>query len=286
MTDSPMPAPLRRSMKTILSQTILAAAVMAFTLPDVASAAVVHFAGVQAANTGGPINGLSLATSGTYGGGTRMLANNATFGVAVDDSALTLTYEALSMQVPGFTTSNTVTFTAGLGQTADVTTTITYDPFTILYTGAQVLALTATTGGNYSIQFPSAMAFAALAFSGSYTVTGPTQSVSGNFAPASVAQAGAGNGFRWANFNSTGYPASSSLTTPTSAPVALMPHWAVPGNIIDVTVDGAHVTADLGQATLNSGGYGTILLTQVPEPGCMALGFIAALGLLARRRRG
>ena len=61
--------------------------------------------------------------------------------------------------------------------------------------------------------------------------------------------------------------------------------------MIDETVDGAHVTASLGTATVNAAGYGAlgapVALTAVPtpEPASAALLGLGALLLAARRRR-
>lgn len=110
-------------------------------LPFLAPAAVVDFTG-SAVSASGTQSALQLTTSGTYGGATDYFPNSAAFAVAVDDTNLTLTYNSIAVQVPGFTTSNTVLFTTGLGQTTSVTTSITFDAFTILYTGTQALALT------------------------------------------------------------------------------------------------------------------------------------------------
>ena len=246
----------------------------------------------SAVSGSGPASALQLTTSGTYGGATDFFPSSAAFAVEVDDINLTLTYSSIAVQVPGFTTSNTVLFNAGLGQTTSVTTSITFDAFTILYTGTQALALTATTGGNYTIAAPTILAFGSLALSGHYSVTGPTQTVTGNFATPSFAVAGNPSFFRWATFNSIGYPATSQLVSPVAGPSSLKPHWGIFGSIIDETVDGAHVTASLGTATIAATGYGAlgapVALTAVPtpEPASAALLGLGALLLGARRRRG
>ena len=61
----------------------------------------------------------------------------------------------------------------------------------------------------------------------------------------------------------------------------------VAGNVIDDTVDGVHITTDLGTATLSAIPLGTINLTAVPapEPATCGLLGLGALLLAVRRRR-
>ena len=172
-----------------------------------------------------------------------------------------------------------------------MTTNIVFDAFTILYSGTQALALTATTGGNYSIAAPTILAFGSLALSGHYSVTGPTQTATGSFATPSFAVAGNASFFRWTTFNSNGYPATSQLVSPTAGLGAQKPHWGIFGSIIDETVDGAHVTASLGTATIAATGYGVLgapvalAAVPTPEPASAAQLGLGALLLAARRRR-
>ena len=231
-----------------------------------------------------PQQALVLSTSGNYGGGgSQALGTTADFTVTINDATLTLTYNAIAVEVPSFTTSNTVLFTTGLGQTTSVTTNITYNAFSILYAATEALALTATTGGNFSIALPSLQAFGAVALSGQYSVVGPTQTATGNFSTASFAAAGAPGMFRWATFNSLGYPNSSQLTNPNASTIGLRNRWNLTGSIFDVTVDGAQVTANVGTLVINPGGFGNVPLA-VPEPASTALLGFGAL-LLSRRRR-
>ncbi len=256
-------------------------------LPPAQAAMVTLYANDVVGGAGGPSQALTLATSGTYGGaGTQALGTTADFTVTINDGVTpTLTYDAITVDVPSFTTSNTVLFTTGLGQTTSVTTNITYNAFTILYAATEALALTATTGGNYSIALPTILAFGAVALSGNYSVVGPTQTATGSFSTASVAATGAVNGFRWANFNSLGYPATSELMTPVSGLPSQRNRWNMTGSIFDVTVDGAQVTANLGTLTINAVGFGNVPLT-VPEPASAVLLGLGVLGFAARRRKG
>ncbi len=232
-------------------------------------------------------SGAQLSTSGTYGGPTTLLLSpDISVVVNIDDGAPTLTYSTIQIQVSAFSTSNTVTFTTGLGQTTDVTTTINYDPITITANGSQALALTATTGGNYTIATPSLAFFPSLALSGNYSMTGPTQSVTGNFLTSTLTASGPVNGFRWSTFNSIGYPNVGLLTGPQPVPVATRTHWGSFGSILDATVDGAHVTASLGTLQLNATNFGTInLAAPAPEPTTFALVGLGALWLGVKRRR-
>lgn len=116
-------------------------------------------------------SGAQLQTSGTYGGPTTLLLSpDISIVVDIDDAAPTLTFDTIQIHVPAFSTSNTVTFTTGLGQTTDVTTVINYDPITITANGSQALALTPTTGGNFTIATPTLAFFPTLALSGNYSV--------------------------------------------------------------------------------------------------------------------
>jgi hypothetical protein len=268
--------------KRLMVPQIVLAFATALALPNFAHAAMTYFSGASAGNT----SSLQISSSGNYGGGTLTPANTANFLVGIDDTNLTLSYPTLSIQVPGFTTSNTVVYTVGLGQTVSVKTDITYDPFTLFYTGSQILALTAGMNGNFTIATPSSMTFAALAISGHYTVTGPTQSSSGNFG-LTANQTGLGSGFRWTTFNSIGYPATSTLAGPNvSGLPAQRLSWGTLGSIFDVTVDGANVTAGLGTTIMSPVGYGNIPLTAAaPEPGSAVLLGLGLLALTGQRRR-
>jgi hypothetical protein len=275
-------------MKKLIVPPIVLACATVLALPSFAPASMVYFSGSAEGTVGTPsTTALQINTGGNYGGGTLTPASTANFLVGIDDVNLTLSYPGLSVQVPGFSTSNTVLYTVGLGQTVSVQTDITYDPFTILYTGNQVLALTAGLGGSFTIAAPTSMTFAALALSGHYTVTGPTQTASGNFQTGSAAQTSTGINFRWTSFDSVGYPATSTLALPAGAGLpSLRVNWGSLGSIFDVTVDGANVTASVGITSMNSMGYGNVpLVAAVPEPGSAALLGLGLLAWAGRRRR-
>lgn len=232
-------------------------------------------------------SGAQLQTSGTYGGPTTLfLSPDISIVVDINDAAPTLTFDTIQIHVPAFSTSNTVTFTTGLGQTTDVTTVINYDPITITANGSQALSLTPTTGGNFTIATPTLAFFPTLALSGNYSVTGPTQSATGSFLTPTL-NAGFGvAGFRWNTYNSTGYPNTGQLTGPQMGPTLQRTRWGSFGSILDETVDGAHVTASLGNLQLNAVNFGTInLAASVPEPTSLALFGLGTLWLGARRRR-
>ena len=265
------------------TQPLIAAGLLAVTalLPLPAGAAVVQFTG----NSTG--SALSLTTSGSYGSTTLTPTIATSFLISINEAGPTLTYNQIAFTIPGFTVTNSTSFTSGLGQSTLVTEAITFDPFSILITSTQALALTATTGGNYSIPTP-AIVLSALALSGQYVLTGPTETHTGSFGTASLSGLGSGNGFRWNTFNSNGFPATSQLTAPFAGlPISQRPHWGIFGNVIDDTVDGVRITTDLGTATLSALPLGTINLTAVPAPeptSCGLLG-LGALLLAARRRR-
>lgn len=253
-------------------------AFLAALLP--ARAAVIQFTGNSIGSA------LTLTTSGSYGSTTLTPTIATSFLISIDDAVPTLTYNQIAFTIPGFTVTNSASFTSGLGQSTLVTQAVTFDPFSILITSTQALALTATTGGNYSIPTPL-IALSSLALWGHYVLTGPTQTHIGNFGTASLSGVGTGNGFRWTTFNSNGFPATSQLVAPFSGLASQRPHWGIFGNVIDDTVDGVHITTDLGTATLNGSPLGTINLTAVPTPeptSCGLLGLGAVL-LAARRRR-
>ena len=265
------------------TQPLIAASLLAVTtlLPLPARAAVVQFTG----NSTG--SALTLTTTGSYGSTTLTPTIATSFLISIDDAGPTLTYNQVAFTIPGFTVTNSASFTSGLGQSTLVTEAITFDPFSILITSTQALALTATTGGNYSIPTP-VIALSALALSGRYVLSGPTQTHTGNFGTASLSGQGTGNGFRWTTYNSNGFPATSQLVAPSGGlPVSQRPHWGVFGNVIDDTVDGVHITTDLGTATLSAIPLGTINLTAVPapEPATCGLLGLGALLLAVRRRR-
>jgi hypothetical protein len=234
----------------------------------------------------------NFLTSGTYGNTLTSIGNGASsFLIAIDESALTLKYDEIKIQFPQSTFSYSTTLTVGLGQTATFKTDITVNAFTLTYDASEALALTPTLNGQFTIGVPTLPAFGSLALSGSYKVTGPTQTAQGTFQTPTVPALGAANAFRWGTFDSTGYPETSSLMGGSGAaftPTRL--RWAGLGPILDTTVDGVNVSVSFFDSTaaqaVTASQIGDVALRKVPEPGVAGLG-VAGMGLLVfRRRRG
>lgn len=205
--------------------------------------------------------------------------------VLVDDVNLNLTFDSIRVDVPQTTVSKTTAITVGLGQTVPVTTTVTFNPFTIIYDGTQAQALTAGAGGLFSIASATSLDWLPFSLSGSYTVTGPTEGFSGTFQTPVISPSGGLGLTGWGTFNSNGYPDTAALQSSRFGPSS--PRWVNFGDIVDNTVNGAHVTAGVSQLSLSGlGGLnGTIALTKaVPEPSAICL-LIAGVSIVGSRRK-
>jgi hypothetical protein len=122
------------------------------------------------------------ATSNTYS----ISIGSAGVEFSVDPSAQTLRFDQFRISTAPTSLTRTQTITTGFGSTATFTTTLTFDAMVFSITnGVASHPLSAGLNGSYAIQNTAQEGYSTVVgsfyFSGSYVVSGPTQTVSGTF---------------------------------------------------------------------------------------------------------
>jgi hypothetical protein len=164
----------------------------------------------------------------------------ADIAATVDDAGPSLTYDRQAFFTRPLTRYFQRAFTVGLGKTVDVTLSLTFNRISTAQLNFGPLDLTPTAGAAYDVEYRAYPAAWSYDVSGSYTLTGPTQTASGTFRKTRHIYLNNRNPV-W-DFDSAGYPDESSLVgrqlmqwTSSDAP-----------QLIDATVDGAHILLTSG----------------------------------------
>lgn len=226
--------------------------------------------------------------------------------IAVDATALTVLFQKFQIQTSSFTASKSLSITVGFGQSKDYTINLTFAASTFAVADATgTHSLAPASGGAYNVMglgTSTGLVYSAVGsinLTGTYSVVGPTQTVSGSFnVPLNI---NADNTLVVPNsVNTNGYP-SSLVFSNSSNSFHEYAGFGVGGsyvtNFVDATVDGQRVT--WGFSTFDfQGQFGTVFPgylsgspvsssgSSIPEPSTYAAIFgVTVLGFAVYRRR-
>lgn len=107
------------------------------------------------------------------------IANPGTLNTTLNASALTLTYNSVSILTGGGSGSVSNSITTGFGQSSTITANVTFNPFSYSLNNIGTASLTPSTGGNYTLS--SLSGTDTLTFSGNYSITDGTNTYNGTF---------------------------------------------------------------------------------------------------------
>lgn len=220
---------------------------------------------------------------------------------SVDAAALTLEYQTFRIQSAATTLSRNVSITSGFGATKNYNLKLNLDPVIYQITdGVPSHGLSAATGGNYTIQNTGNLnyvtAITTTTVTGSYTIVGPTETVTGTFA---IPASGTNYMIVPDTINTSNFPAQLTFSHTNNqfhtfldflsgASVHLTP-TTNDNYFINTTVDGENVTWGFWRMHF-SGNFGTTspgALAAIPEPGIyagMSIGALFLVTVFARRR--
>lgn len=150
-----------------------------------------------------PLFPVNLATNGTFTGAAstdNTLVTSVGFQITVNPTALTLTFDSLQLATAPFTISRTSTITVGFGQTKTFTETYAVNPIRWTLSDSHVETLTPAQDGNYNIvasfyspplvyDIADAYISGSALATGTYSIQGPTETVSGSFSQTLTAAA-------------------------------------------------------------------------------------------------
>jgi len=196
-----------------------------------------------------------------------------------DWGANTMRYDLFSLDCPNLTGRGWRNWTIGPGQTEQVVTTLHFDPFTV-ETQVDVLThLVPTTGGAYNIEGGTAVLDGPRQFTGTYTIEGPTEKATGQFAWTPTGGPAVG----YSRLLTASYPHEMTLQGEATAT------WSGSGaNLISEIVDGHQIDVGISSVTFAMRFPPICPGTPVPEPGTLVLLLTGAFGVLLlvwRRRR-
>lgn len=218
---------------------------------------------------------------------------------AVDPTGLTVQFQEFRFPTLATTLTRQVAISVGFGVTKDYT--ITLNLRSVVYSitdGVASHALTAGSGGNYTIQNTGNLGYVSavptIAVAGTYSVTGPTETVTGNvYMPIS------GSNYMIVpnTLNTNGYPAQLTFSHSNNHFYTFYDyqgganeHLTADSNdnyFINAVVDGETIQWGFWRMEF-SANFGTVTpgaLGPVPEPETSTLlAAFAALGLFAYRR--
>lgn len=135
-----------------------------------------------------------MATNGTFTDWQSVtdIATQVGFQITVDPTAQTLSFDEVRVQTAAFTISRTSTITVGFGQTKTFTETLNVNPMVWSASDSHIETLVPGVNGAYTIQGvdtsfsylssdPASYVTGSATATGTYTITGPTQTVTGSF---------------------------------------------------------------------------------------------------------
>ena len=199
-------------------------------------------------------------------------------------------FDEVQGSIPSETWSGSGSFVNSSFQTVNVSLTIVTNPTSFVIASGQSIPLEA--GSNGTLQWgtsPAPVTTSGFHFSGSWTLQGPTQTVTGTFSHQIQTHAMISDGL----MEVPNFPAEISLA---GGLHAFFPESFRDMNLplVNGTVDGVSIAVNafgvrsgMGASFGNVYGTDRTVFQAVPEPGAAALACIAAGGtLLLRRRRG
>ena len=214
-------------------------------------------------------------SSSSYGGWGENFNCETSVGVTFDWDAPSILFDSVELNFAGGTMLWVGYFTVAPGETTNVTTTVTIEPFSIQAMDVGPLALTPTFGGKYLIEDNADGThggFENLLLTGSYEVNGPTESKTGTFSTLMPVQAD--YHFPTYELHTSSYPSSVLLTPHSSGPRFEI----LPLQIVDVIVDNIPIDLSLSKASFSPNGE----LYLTPEPTTLLL---LGFGIVMGRRR-
>lgn len=233
----------------------------------------------QGADAAGTFNFDTFGTWGDVGPATGQVSRDATVVISTIDSKIA--FDRVHFQPQAADASRPRTFTVG-GESRTLTLSIHVDPLVFDLIKPKVSNLTLSSGSVYQASPRVTISdFVSTPVTGSYSITGPTETVSGNFSIALPTR----SGDAFYRVDLTGAPTSATLS-----PGALTASTTTAnGSIFSGTVDGVAVNFGLNRYFVDVASPLTLALTEsnreVPEPSTLAVvGGLAGLTLLRRRR--
>lgn len=246
-----------------------------------------------------------LDTTGTFTGYTDQSFTLARHGfeVTVDPNALTARFDEFRLTTSGITFNRTEALTVGFGQTKTFNLTLNFDPLLLRWgeNNSVSHSLSAGSNGDYKVAGlePGLSAFYASGnLTGSYTIAGPTQTVTGTFSRAVQLDPGNSGGFVGDRIGTSGYPGSLTVGSSTDSPTYYVANFVVAGgpNFISETVDGVSIStgvyrvyaSGITDASSQRLSFSQGELAAIPEPSTYAViaGALALIGVAVQRARG
>ena len=216
-----------------------------------------------------------ISTQGFYGNKRMDKNGSISTEVSFDWSEASLTFDSYSLFYPGGTYQNSKTWTVGPGQAETVSLTVTFDPLYLEKFDVGPVTMSPALESKYDVdgdglRYGSYSSFGDVTFTGSYVVSGPTETKEGIFT-ADVLALSSQQFPEYHTLDTTNYPNS----------MVLKGFWGIgwngPVTIMDETVDGRDVDMVITGISYAWTG-GPISLTHTPEPSALLL---ITLGLLS-----
>jgi hypothetical protein len=209
--------------------------------------------------------------------------------VEVDTVAPSLKYNELSFNSSGVTTSFTDSYTIGFGETTNITTSLTFNEIvTSLASNTEPLGLTPTSGGIFNVSNPACsitgVCFEQLTVSGTYEISGPTETQMGAFSLQLE------TGYAWGTSEFVNYDLDTN-SFPSELVLTGSPYLMSFGNydnsdlLFDVVVDGVNHSSSFNYVTFLDTTGSVLSPSTVPIPSAIWLFSSGLLGLIGLSRR-